>query len=520
MPATSEDTGRRFASNAANNFVATAAGSISRFAVSILVARTLGPEGSGAYSVVLLVFTTLDLLTNLGLQNLSARFVAEFHGACKWDFLADTIRYAIRRKMGATAAVAVLLWFAAAPLARFYQDATLTGSFRLAAALLLPYGISIVTTSIIQGLRSYRTLAIQSTISAVVTAILAWILLRRLHFGIDAALLAMAAAAVMESGVYLSTVTLRGRVFWRSSRVMPRALRQRLQSYNVSVALIVLLDAIVWQKSEIFFLGRLSGATQTGFYSAAYGIAGWIVLFIPNVIMAVLFPTLSSLHGKDESAQFDALYLRAVRFLILVSIPSALFGIAVSRSLMVFVFGDAFAGAAIPLAILLAGNAFAVIGSPASSVVFAMEKQKLVLRVAIWVAVANLALDAVLISVWDASGGAIANGIARCAAVAAITGFVCRSRAVRFPWALVARTLVAAAPPTAAAILLTSVLAPLPAILASAGLWLLAYPPLVVALGAIDAADQRMLENAMNRLPAGIRVPVVGAIHLLDRKAN
>lgn len=83
---------------------------------------------------------------------------------------------------------------------------------------------------------------------------------------------------------------------------------------------------LIYGTVDIPILEHLSGESAVGWYTLAYRWVG-IPIFIATAVVTAFFPQFSA-HGASRSAQFVALVNRAVKIVLIVSIPAAL-GIAV-----------------------------------------------------------------------------------------------------------------------------------------------------------------------------------------------
>src|SRR5207244_7165797 len=86
---------------------------------------------------------------------------------------------------------------------------------------------------------------------------------------------------------------------------IPRPLRARLVRYNVALALLTVINLVVWNRSELFFLGRLSGPDQVAYYAVPFSLTGRASDLIPGALLGVLLPGLSHAHGFSGVSRFE-----------------------------------------------------------------------------------------------------------------------------------------------------------------------------------------------------------------------
>src|SRR5204862_412099 len=86
----------------------------------------------------------------------------------------------------------------------------------------------------------------------------------------------------------------------------PAAARAEIRGYVASLAVVAVLEALVRDRSEIFFLRLFAPPEEIAFYSLAFGLATRVMV-IPEIAVGALLPTLSALHGRgDRAAQLVA----------------------------------------------------------------------------------------------------------------------------------------------------------------------------------------------------------------------
>ena len=78
-------------------------------AVSILLARTLGPEGYGQYAFIMSVVTIISLPINQGMRQLMTREVASYHHGAEWGLLRGLLRRSHQWVLFLSLIVAVVL---------------------------------------------------------------------------------------------------------------------------------------------------------------------------------------------------------------------------------------------------------------------------------------------------------------------------------------------------------------------------------------------------------------------------
>jgi O-antigen/teichoic acid export membrane protein len=394
------------ARNSGLNFIDGAISLASALVVSVLLARGLGAERFGVYALVMSVVIFTLVFARLGVSGTVRRYVAELDG--KGDLATAAIVLGRALKLGllsgllATAALAA----AAGPLAMFFHSVDLRVDLLIGAAMVLPMVLVGILRAVISGLQHYGNLVrlnlATSPLWVVGCSIAVW-----RGVGVPGVLIASLAIELINL-VALGWWSVRY-VGMRWRVPLPTELRSRLQRYNIALGVLILLNAVVWERSEILFLGRFQGATQVSFYAVPFALTERVVDLVPGAILGVLLPGLSFVQGRADTGRFTSVLSDALRYLAMLTLPICLFGIPLAPAIISLLYGSQFEGAAVVLQILLVSAVFGVLGQASRSALLGLERQGWLLKTGSVAAIASIGLDLVLIPRWGAIGAAVAN---------------------------------------------------------------------------------------------------------------
>ena len=176
----------------------------------------------------------------------------------------------------------------------------------------------------------------------------------------------------------------------------------------------VVLTFVVWRRSELFFLNHYSTDTQIAYYSVAFAAVS-VALMLPGAIAGVLLPAVATLHGAGDVGRIRSGYGRALRAILLLSLPLAAASLAVGPELVRLVYGPSFEAAGGPLRVLLAPLPVISAVSLATVLLAGIGRLKPVTVLGAIAAAVNIALDFALIPHFDALGAALASTAAQLA---------------------------------------------------------------------------------------------------------
>ncbi len=395
------------ARNTALNFADTLISLASALVVTVVVARLLGPAEYGLYSLVVTIVWFTYAIARLGINQTVRRYVAELDGRGQREMAATVAGLGLRNALISVGVASLLLAAAAGPAAMFFHQPTLQTYLLVGAATLVPMMVGGVLRNVLNGVQQYqyfvRMNLVTSPLWVVACTLTVWLgggILGLLVASIAVELLNLAALGVW-------TVREVGTLRWRGR--LPKDLRSRLARYNRAVAVLLVLNTVVWERSELLFLGRFHGADQVAYYAVPFSLTQRLTDLIPGALLGVLLPGLTFLQSAADPEHFTAMFSNSLRWLAILALPACLFGIPLAAAALNLLYGAAYSGAVPVLRILLLATPFAVLGQASSSALLGMEAQSWVLKTGIATALLSLVLDLFLIPSWGAVGAALAN---------------------------------------------------------------------------------------------------------------
>src|SRR4029077_6015611 len=163
--------------------------------------------------------------------------------------------------------------------------------------------------------------------------------------GIIGVLLVTLGVELLNVGALAWKATREVPIRWRLA--LPEEVRSRMQRYHLALAALILLDVIVWQRSELLFLGRLSSAAQVSFYAVPFALTERVADLIPGAVLGVLLPGLAFAQASADPTRFAAVFKEALRYLGILTLPISIVGIALAPFAIERLYGKDFAPAAV-----------------------------------------------------------------------------------------------------------------------------------------------------------------------------
>lgn len=378
--------GRRFLTLGAGEAVAR----LVAFGATVIVARRLGAESYGVVafaSAILLYFT---YIAELGVETLGVRDIAEQPAR-----LAAIVPSLVAIRLW-IAAVLVVVGGALALLLLPQPDGAV-----LAVALLQLFPTAFSVRWVHLGLDRPGGVALARTAGEVVMAVL---VVSLVHGGGDVARVPLAqfAGDALAALVMLGLLRRAGHLL---AAGLDAAVARSMVHRSWPLVLHSMLGLIIFN-ADFVFLRVLRGASTVGMYAAAYTLVSFL-LNLGVAYGASLLPALTRAANDRDGRQ--QLYFGAMAHVFAVGLPIAVGGTLVAGRIINLVFGASFAPSALALQLLLWSIPVALVRNVSQAALVAAGRQRDVLRTAVWAAVINLALNALIIPVYGMAGAAVST---------------------------------------------------------------------------------------------------------------
>ena len=363
-------------------------------------------------------------MATLGYTFATVRYTAEAFARGDVARAGGLVRLFMRRQLVTTA----LITLVAAPLVLAFAAAELRAPLLVVVATLFLITIEGIYTHALQGAQRYDVTARTSTIKMGLQLVVAVVAIR---LGAGLALL----MAGMALTLLVSCLIQRHRVqaiYAGSVAAPPTPMTPDVRAYLLPLSIVAVLDAIVWDRSEVFFLGVYASSEDIAFYSLAFGLATRIMI-IPAIAVGALLPAFSALHGHGDSEDFGRLYRSVLRYVALVGAPLAAMVAALAPSIIVWLYGDAYLPAAPLVGVLAAVALLSALRQVAWAALRGVGDRRCALTATAVAAVVNVALAVALIPRWGTVGAVVANAAAQITATTWAFAGMAHAPGARFP---------------------------------------------------------------------------------------
>lgn len=391
----------RFAKNVSITMVRLIAGALLGLFVASFLARTLGPEGNGAYALAILFPLMAVAIGGLGLGPATVYFISNGKFPAPEIVAKNTLISLFAATV--TVAIGTLLlfvygqkWFTGVPLSVLILALLITFPLMLFGSLAAAF----------HGRQDFRQYGFFTLLPQATAAVLFVITLGFVDDKLTAAVSIWGLGYVVALGAiaYRLRNTFRG--FFASLQTDSRYLSSVLKYGLISHAgnLVTFLNYRV----DIYLLGALAGMHAVGIYAVTVPITEAVWL-LANAASTVIFPLVASRQGevgdKNKTTPFVS------RWVFMATVACALIIGGASNQIIAIFFGAAYAEAGRALLWLLPGVALWSVARVLSNDIAGRGRPEINLAISVVALIVNVIANILLIPKFGVIGAAMASSI-------------------------------------------------------------------------------------------------------------
>ena len=396
--------------------------------ISIIIARALGPQVFGSYLFAQWLATVTVPVIGTGMSTLVSRQVAEIQSHEPPRLIAGVFYFLWYRQHRSILLYCLTYALLSFLLAHFFHLFT-SGLLLLVGLSTLPLLLSAVAGITLRSIRRADLLSMLHLFSVLLTLFFVIIATQINGEPIEGFILASALA---------STLTLILAVFC-VVRLLPLGqalppgifLRERL-TYSLNHSLTTfILDAVVWQRSELLLLACWHNSAELGFYTLSTTISTRVIGLAPTLFSRWLFPfVLRYMPGHRYLNPYDA-FVKTSCYIIFLAVPICIILITFSPAMILCCLGSAYLPIVQPLRVLLIAAAFGSIATVSlthlagNNQKYTRETRRIQNWLNIGVVGLKISLAVPFIMLWSITGAAIASASAQIAS-ALVAIFLCK----------------------------------------------------------------------------------------------
>lgn len=393
-------------------------------AIYSIIARSLGPRIFGSCLFAQWLATVTVPIIGTGMSTLSSRQLAATQSRESPRLIAGVF-YFLWYRQHRSILLYCLVYIALALLLQHLLRASSfsPGLLLLASLATLPLLLSSVAGTTLRSLRRADLLTMLHLFGSLLTLIFVILATQIAGRPAEAFILAFAFSGTLTLALAIICVV---RLLPLDQAIQPGIfLRERLtHSINLSWLHFV-LDAIIWQRSELLLLAYWHDPAQIGFYALSASISTCVIGIAPAFFSQWLFPlALRYLPGHRYLNPYDA-FVKTSCYIIFLAVPICALVILFCSSAIVHTLSPAYLPMIKPLRILLIAAVFGSVATVSLTHIATIEQnrqrnaQRAQRWLNVWIAVIKILLAIPLIWLWGLTGAAIASAAAQIASALA-----------------------------------------------------------------------------------------------------
>jgi O-antigen/teichoic acid export membrane protein len=379
------------------------------YVFKVYLARKLGAEALGIYTLGMTVVGFVGVFGGLGLTWAASRFPAACVSTGRLEDLRDFMAWSVLILVGVNGLLAgcvVLMrhWVSI----DLYHTPALAGYLNLFALILFLGALTTFFGQLLAGYKEVAKRTIITSFAGVLLSVLFTVVLLTIGTGLWGYIFAQVASAIVVLALLV----------WATYKLTPLPARFALKAIHYPPRAMFSFAAAAFAMDIMGFLYAQTDKIILGFYLNArsvgvYAVAATIVAFIPIALQSVnqiFSPTIADLHARGETKLLSRLFQTLTKWIMGLTLPLAAVVIVFSRVLM-RIFGHDFEAGWV---ILVIGAAGQLVNCATGSVGFLLlmsGNERRLVKIQAIMAVVTVALCLLFVPRWGIAGAALAAAI-------------------------------------------------------------------------------------------------------------
>ena len=387
-----------------------------------IMARFLGPDGLGLFSMAMMIIGIIELIALFGIDGALVKFVAEYKERKEKVY-----------PLVSSALITILIVGIIVGSALFVFSNTFANVFNMPSlplllkiyALVLPLSlVHGIIISYFNGLREMRYYAFIKILQAsLALSFIASFLM--IGLGVEGAMLG--AVFAMFATVSVAMVIMKRFVHftlldYKKNTKILASFGSRLVGAN--------MISQIYHNIDIIMIGYFLTSTDVGYYAIAVSLSRFFWL-VPRAISTVAYPAISEYWAKNDIQAIRKLVDKATKYCACILVFAGMSVIFFAKDIITFLFTSEFLPAVLPLTILIIGTVTYGILSSIGVIFASAGKIDLVLKISAIGAVGDVLLNIALIPTYGIIGAATATTASHVIGIGITTYFLWKRLAIK-----------------------------------------------------------------------------------------
>ena len=383
-----------------------ASGALIQFVFNVFLARLLGANGLGLYSLALIISTLSSCMARWGIDQAMIKICAVKAQEGQWQGVRIALVKGCQFVLLIGSLMSLAFWFAAPTLAdKVFDDLALTFPIRIMSLSIAPFSLLNVIAESLRGLKKI----IHSTfLQAVCVPLFSCIL-----FGISVLSRVTISAALFAYLLATVITLLIGLSVW--NKTVPS--ENEVDGHgDVSIREILVLSVpmgwatvmvMIMGMADSIILGIFATSEEIGIYSAALRLSMLVTISL-LAVNSIAAPKIATLYKLNALRDLEKLSQRANVMMVIIASPLLVLYFVLPSTIM-SIFGIEFRQGGSILTILAIGQVITMMLGSVGTLLLMTEYEKVMKWINVAAATSNIGLSFILVPIWGAIGAAWAN---------------------------------------------------------------------------------------------------------------
>jgi len=377
------------------------------FATGVVIARGLGPDETGVYTLVVWTGIAASIMFCDGLNVTILKFVAQRDVRGERDMIGRIVGFGIRAQVGIVSLGTLLLVLLSGVMADAFNVPGSRELFVVGAAVFAFTSLTSTFAAPLFGVQRPGWLLPLTIVQGLALVSTAAVVLGVLDAGLEELIVVQAIVGLFIAALHLLVLAKVVPIRWTAS--VPREMKRRMARTAIALTLVSTLGLVVFKRSEVFILGYFSASSDVAYYSIAYAISEALQQMLPMALAVAVFPSVARAFATSDLSFARRAYEGQLRLTALAVFPVAVAGAVLSAPAIDVLYGSEFGSAAIPLVALLVSAGVSSLGSCARNVLVGGNHERLVAWLTALGAACSLGLGFALIPSFGLTGAVAAE---------------------------------------------------------------------------------------------------------------
>lgn len=273
-----------------------------QFILGIIIARLITPAEYGVLGILMVFINISQVFIDSGLGS-----ALIYYNNSKKEDVQTTFTF----NLGISSILFIILYFSSPYLETFFHLEQLAKYMQVSALVLFTNSLIVVPTALLKIRLDFQSLAISNLTSTVLSGIIG-VVMAYLGYGVWALI------GQLLSKSFLQFILLFIQCKWIPRLSFHKESFRRLYNYGIKIFSASCITKLI-EEGTTFFIGKVLAPFSLGIYTRSNQFASLPATSLGTIVSSVLFPSLSAL--KNDKSKFNQIYINAIKYQGLLSIP-------------------------------------------------------------------------------------------------------------------------------------------------------------------------------------------------------